>query len=1102
MTRTAVPITSGVRKAKRIPLSVRRRPGDPAHRPARQIRLTKNEREYADACVQAWNDLSPEVIREQFVDPTSKELANLIDQSITSVQTFLGELTLYQVEQSGRQTFDDIRNAVAAEWKRVEKAVTPSEFAGSMQFNRASPNATRYASLSAANMLTDMVDSQIVAVRSVIESAFKDGLTRVQTSNRLVELLNEMPARTSAQRGLAGAASIFGEATKGLNQRYAKAVYNRANRLMRDNPNMSATQLRKKVNTYGKKLQKSRARMIARTEIMRASNQGRLEGMFQAAERGLINPVLAKKQWVTSSFDVCEICVPLSGVAIGLKESFGAHLPDGGLAPPAHPNCRCRIREIPDPASYGTPISVGTGRPDAPLRFIRPKRPGARLQQLEPGQAPAQPLVGQPGAPPMIGDDIADLGLPPEVRARPVSAIGEEGSLDLAGKVYRDALDEGSEAATEALIRHKGYDAPPRVVSAEELGRFVNESPAGEMRRQVGPGRRRNLATDRLEEIPPNEIAEEFRTGKYFVGEGMHGRGSYVIEGTADEAAEYLAGRQATRGPHEVMEMTMDKDARIYDMPKELRHKSRPFGDELHDRVGSDDSHDVLIALGYDAVRYPQNITVILNRGKVIIGRSRNAQVNDIAAFIGRSVDEFPDRIPASALVDPEGKVVEWGDASNAEHWKRNVRHVKLKEAKESGLYQAIEEAGEVGMPVDVWVNADGTWSFRGGHHRIVVAEDLGLDVRVMWRGPGYTRATGNNFSIDLDEMQELKEKFPQGNFRQIFNLEPEPVVERVGNMKEQFIYNTSSARGKEVITPILEAMDEVGIVAAPLLKTGERATRIRLRNKPPKDDFNTAGTFNSRKFRPEPRYKAPSSSNVDWDDPRSVAAFRDRQAKAQRDYEQRYREWLEEPTQSEISIFQQPADEIVNAESQQITFMHELGHRLDVDETLLDVVPAPQNLRNLKDPSNSHAFFTRENERAVRAWAGEGVDPDLIDPMELPEELRAMWTLNRALRNSAAVQDLKRNIKRNVKDKAVAESFEAYALSIHELWARAFAQWFTLNGGKGVVSTATRLELGKDIIKSNRRYTGLQWEYNTDEWDYEIVPAIEAVLKQRGIIS
>lgn len=627
-------MTSGVRKAERFPVSAKRKPGQPAHRPVRDNRLTANERDYYDACLRVWDALSIDTIELQYLRPDDKQVFPRITSDMETAQGFLGEVTAYQFNESGARVFNEFRDIVSADWAKLEKAEqTPSQIAANLRFDYGSPAAAQYASLSAANMVTDMVDSQITSVRALVGQAFSDGLTQQQTSRNLFSLLQDIPSPQGVPAGVTGLTVMFGDSTKGLTKRYALAVYHKAERIVRDSPNISAAALQKRVNHYGARLRRSRARTIARTEMMRASNQGRLAGMIQAADRGLVNPTLARKQWVTSSFDVCPICVPLNGVTVSLRQSFGSM----GQAPPAHPNCRCTIRMLPDPTTFGTPMSVGTGTDLDPLRYVRPQRPGLRLQDLSsmPG-AVAQPaaLVGQPGARgALIGDDI---DLPQPAPALPVSLLDDRMVTQRSRKL-RETFDEyggrDPEAATAAMIRDVGYDAKPRVVDFDELGKLADESPTGEMRRQVGTGRQRNPATDRLEEVAPDEIAETFRQGEYFVGEGMHGRGTYVIEGSADDAAEYLAGRQATRGPHEIIEMTMESDARVYDMPSEFRHKNRPFGDEYHDLIGSDDAHDVLVALGYDAVRYPNNITVILNRGKVIVARSRNAVVDDIVSF-------------------------------------------------------------------------------------------------------------------------------------------------------------------------------------------------------------------------------------------------------------------------------------------------------------------------------------------------------------------------------------------------------------------------------------------------------------------------------------
>ena len=604
MSRTAIQVTQGLKKAERFPISAKRKIGDPSQRPAGKNRLLANEKDYYDGCFAAWEAIPADVIFRQFTSVTQQGISQDVRAEITHYEKFFEAVTLHQIKQSGRMTFNQIRDDVARQWKTLEKAVTPSEYALSLNFNQASPNATNYARLSAANMVTDMVSSQILLVRNLMTRAFTEGLTRRQVSSQLVTLLNEMPAMGLAP-GVSGMANIFGEATRGLNQRYANAVYNSATRIMRSNPGMTPEQLKRKTNAYGNRLRRSRARMISRTEIMRASNQGRLDGMMQAADQGLVNPVVAKKQWVTSSFDVCPICVPLNGVTTGLRGTFG----QGFQAPPAHPNCRCTVRMLPDPLAYGSPRSVGTGRVDSPLRFVRPEIPGQRIRSIVPGSGVVSPVDG---------------GLP---------SINNIRSTEIAGKAYKEALEDGTEAATEALVRANKFDAKPKVVDFDELGEFAGQGSTGEMRRLVTSGQRRNPSTGFLEEISPDEIAESYRTGKLFTGEGMYGRGTYVVEGTAEQATAYLSGRQGSKAAHEIIEMTMKPNARVYDMPEKFRFKNRPFGDELHNLVGSNDAHDVLMGLGYDAVRYPDNITVILNRGKGIVGKSRKAKLGDIASF-------------------------------------------------------------------------------------------------------------------------------------------------------------------------------------------------------------------------------------------------------------------------------------------------------------------------------------------------------------------------------------------------------------------------------------------------------------------------------------
>ena len=86
----------------------------------------------------------------------------------------------------------------------------------------------------------------------------------------------------------------------------------------------------------------ARAEVIARTETMRASNEGQSQLWDQAVEVGLLTGN-EHQIWITTPDDrLCPICEPMDGETTGLDGTFTV---DGEEieGPPAHPNCRCTI---------------------------------------------------------------------------------------------------------------------------------------------------------------------------------------------------------------------------------------------------------------------------------------------------------------------------------------------------------------------------------------------------------------------------------------------------------------------------------------------------------------------------------------------------------------------------------------------------------------------------------------------------------------------------------------------------------------------------------------------------------------------------------------
>lgn len=83
----------------------------------------------------------------------------------------------------------------------------------------------------------------------------------------------------------------------------------------------------------------ARAQMIARTELIRANNQGNLAA-YKASG------VAAGKEWATADDEACcaECDANEAQGAIPLDDDFDS----GDDAPPAHPNCRCALLPVTD----------------------------------------------------------------------------------------------------------------------------------------------------------------------------------------------------------------------------------------------------------------------------------------------------------------------------------------------------------------------------------------------------------------------------------------------------------------------------------------------------------------------------------------------------------------------------------------------------------------------------------------------------------------------------------------------------------------------------------------------------------------------------------
>lgn len=86
----------------------------------------------------------------------------------------------------------------------------------------------------------------------------------------------------------------------------------------------------------------ARAETIARTETMRASNEGQQQAWNQAVDAGLLSGGEQKVWIVTPDDRLCPICEGMEDVTIPIDEDFDVE-GERVSTPPGHPRCRCTV---------------------------------------------------------------------------------------------------------------------------------------------------------------------------------------------------------------------------------------------------------------------------------------------------------------------------------------------------------------------------------------------------------------------------------------------------------------------------------------------------------------------------------------------------------------------------------------------------------------------------------------------------------------------------------------------------------------------------------------------------------------------------------------
>lgn len=194
------------------------------------------------------------------------------------------------------------------------------------------PRSIAYAARRAGRLVTNIDKGQRAAIRTVVERAIREGGNPREIAPLIQQVI-------------------------GLNERQANALMNQRQRMFERG--LPPSRIESETRAYATRALRSRAEMIARTEVLDAMNAGVDDGWGSMIERGLLDPALVEREWiVTWDERTCDICAPLDGVRAPVGETF-----DGYDRPPAHPRCRCtmgmvRRESAPSSQAYSTPPSA------------------------------------------------------------------------------------------------------------------------------------------------------------------------------------------------------------------------------------------------------------------------------------------------------------------------------------------------------------------------------------------------------------------------------------------------------------------------------------------------------------------------------------------------------------------------------------------------------------------------------------------------------------------------------------------------------------------------------------------------------------------------
>lgn len=281
---------------------------DPAHR----AELTPSERRVMQLMARARKEVQANINSRQgeFLNALMHQPANKIARMVITQPWF--DL---QEELQEELTTEVIDGGRRVKLEPIEKATIR------YRFDAERTEAARWAAKEAGLMIRGITEDQLRFVQELVSQAELGQYTPASAARVLREMENGLGLTTQQSEWVANFES------------------KRITDLMDQGFGYEAAVARAQAPTqrYADRIYRYRTETIARTEILRASNEGRRQAWQQGIDEGFINPQQEKEWSVNIDDRTCDICAPLDGERVLVTADF----PWGD--PPIHPNCRCTV---------------------------------------------------------------------------------------------------------------------------------------------------------------------------------------------------------------------------------------------------------------------------------------------------------------------------------------------------------------------------------------------------------------------------------------------------------------------------------------------------------------------------------------------------------------------------------------------------------------------------------------------------------------------------------------------------------------------------------------------------------------------------------------